>query len=363
VTPPKTIGVLTSGGDCAGLNAVIRAVVCRAVLGYGWRVLGIRQGTLGLLRRPVDFEPLDLQGASPAMARMAGTVLGTTNRGDPFAYPMPDGSLKDRSEEVIEGVRLLGLDALIVIGGDGSMAILRHLAQQGGIPLVGVPKTIDNDVGATEHSIGYNTAVMVATEAIDRLQPTAASHDRVMVLEVMGRDSGHIALSAGIAGGADVILVPEIPYDINVVAAHINDVRQVAARNFAIVVVAEAVRDKSGQLVRHQNAPGSLTYGGIGHVIGEALAQLTRAETRVTVLGHVQRGGGPTWNDRLVASAFGVHAVDCIAEGRFDRLVAWQHRRVVDVPLTAAFQPTPLAASDDTLVHTARGLGICLGDQ
>jgi phosphofructokinase-like protein len=363
VTPQKTIGVLTSGGDCAGLNAVIRAVVCRAVLGYGWRVLGIRQGTQGLLRRPVDFEPLDLHGASSAMARMAGTILGTTNRGDPFAYPMPDGSLKDRSEEVIEGVRLLGLDGLIVIGGDGSMAILRHLAQQGGIPLVGIPKTIDNDVGATENSIGYNTAVMVATEAIDRLQPTAASHDRVMILEVMGRDSGHIALAAGIAGGADVILVPEIPYDINAVAAHINDVRQVAARNFAIVVVAEAVRDKSGELVRHQNAPGSLTYGGIGHVIGEALSRLTGAETRVTVLGHVQRGGAPTWNDRLVASAFGVHAVDCIAEGRFDRLVAWQHRRVVDVPLTAAFEPTPLAATDDTLVHTARGLGICLGDR
>ena len=207
----KTIGVLTSGGDCAGLNAVIRAVVARAVLGYGWHVVGIYQGTQGLLRRPVASVPLDLGNATPAMARMAGTILGTTNRGDPFAYPMPDGTLKDRSEEVIEGVRLLGLDALIGIGGDGSMAILRHLAQQGGIPFIGIPKTIDNDVGATETSVGYDTAVMVATEAIDRLQPTAASHDRVMVLEVMGRDSGHIALAAGIAGGADVILVPEIP--------------------------------------------------------------------------------------------------------------------------------------------------------
>jgi phosphofructokinase-like protein len=362
VTPSKTIGILTSGGDCAGLNAVIRAVVARAVLGYGWRVLGIRQGTLGLLRRPVDVEPLDLRAASSAMARMAGTILGTTNHGDPFAYPMPDHSRKDRSEEVIEGVRLLGLEGLIGIGGDGSMAILRRLAQQGKIPFIGIPKTIDNDVGATENSIGHNTAVMVATEAIDRLQPTAASHDRVMILEVMGRDSGHIALAAGIAGGADVILVPEINYDIQNVAAHINKLRQ-NGRNFAIVVVAEAVRDNTGALVQHQNSPGSFTYGGIGHILGEAIARLTGAETRVTVLGHVQRGGQPTWDDRLLASAFGVHAVDLIAEGKFDRLVAWQNRRVVDVPLTAAFEAAQLLAADDTLVRTARGLGICLGDR
>jgi ATP-dependent phosphofructokinase / diphosphate-dependent phosphofructokinase len=362
VTSSKTIGVLTSGGDCAGLNAVIRAVVSRAVLGYGWRVLGIHQGTQGLMRRPVEFEALDLRAASPAMARMAGTILGTTNRGDPFAYPMPDGTLKDRSSEVIEGIHLLGLDGLIGIGGDGSMAILRRLCQQGEIPFVGIPKTIDNDVGATENSIGYNTAVMVATEAIDRLQPTAASHDRVMILEVMGRDSGHIALAAGIAGGADVILVPEIAYDVQVVAGHINRLRQ-TARNFAIVVVAEAVRDIAGEHVQRQHAPGSLTYGGIGHVVGEALARLTGAETRVTVLGHVQRGGAPTWDDRLLGSAFGVHAVDCVAEGRFDRLVAWQNRRVVDVALTEAFESAPLVDADDTLVHTARGLGICLGDR
>jgi ATP-dependent phosphofructokinase / diphosphate-dependent phosphofructokinase len=362
VASEKTLGVLTSGGDCAGLNAVIRAVVARAVQGYGWRVLGLRQGTQGLLRRPVDFAVLDLESANPAMARMAGTILGTTNRGDPFAYPMPDGSLKDRSEEVIEGVRLLGLDALIGIGGDGSLSILRRLAQQGDIAFVGIPKTIDNDVGATESSIGYDTAVMVATEAIDRLQPTAASHDRVMILEVMGRDSGQIALAAGIAGGADVILVPEIPYDIDIVARHITRLRR-GAHNFAIVVVSEAVRDKSGAHVQRQHALGGTTYGGISHVVGDALARLTGAETRVTILGHVQRGGQPTWDDRLVASAFGVHAVDLVAEGNFDRMVAWQNRRVVDVPLKAAFEHTQLIASDDTLVRTARGLGICLGDE
>jgi 6-phosphofructokinase 1 len=357
----KSIGVLTSGGDCAGLNAVIRAVVARAVQGYGWPVVGIRHGTLGLMQRPVDAAPLDPRTADPGMVRMAGTILGTTNRGDPFAFPMPDGSLKDRSEDVIEGIRLLHLDALIGVGGDGSFAILRRLTQQGNIPFVGIPKTIDNDVGATESSVGYHTAVMVATEAIDRLQPTAASHDRVMILEVMGRDSGQIALAAGIAGGADVILVPEIPYDINVVAAHISQLRQ-GNHSFAVIVIAEGVRNNAGQHVEHRHALGNATYGGIGGVLGEQLAQMTGAETRVTVLGHVQRGGQPTWDDRLVASAFGVRAVDLIAEGKFDRMVAWQNRRVLDVPLTAAFEPTQLMASDDTLVRTARGLGICLGD-
>jgi phosphofructokinase-like protein len=362
MTPQKTIGVLTSGGDCAGLNAAIRAVTARAILGYGWRVLGIRQGTHGLLRRPVDATDLDLQSTNASVARMAGTILGTTNRGDPFAYPMPDGSRLDRSEEVIEGVRLLGLDALIAIGGDGSMVILRHLAQQGGFPLIGIPKTIDNDVGATENAIGYDTAVMVATEAVDRLQPTAASHDRVMILEVMGRDCGHIALAAGIAGGADVILVPEIPYNLDVVAAHISKLRH-GTHNFAIVVVAEAVRDHTGARVERRHATGTTTYGGIGHVLGDLLAKMTGAETRVTVLGHVQRGGQPTWDDRLLASAFGVYAVDLIAEGKSDRLVVWQNRSVMDLPLTAAFEPAPLLAADASLVHTARGLGICLGDR
>ena len=271
---------------------------------------------------------------------MAGTILGIDQRGDPFAYPMPDGSLKDRSGEIIEGIHMLGLDALIGIGGDGSFAILRHLAQQGGIPFIGIPKTIDNDVGATESSVGYHTAVMVATEAIDRLQPTAASHDRVMILEVMGRDSGQIALAAGIAGGADVILVPEIPYSIDAVAAHISQVR-VGAHNFAIVVVAEGVRGDAGEHVERRQALGNSTYGGIGNVLGEALARITGAETRVTVLGHVQRGGQPTWDDRLIASAFGVHAVDLIAEGKFDRMVAWQNRRVEDVPADRGVRADP----------------------
>ena len=354
----RTLALLTSGGDCAGLNAVIRAVVHRAVQGYGWRVIGIRQGTMGLLRRPVDAIELGLTIDDGKLLRMGGTILGTTNKGDPFAFPGPGGRKRDRSKEVIEGFRSTGADALIGVGGDGSFAILRRLAQQGRINLVGIPKTIDNDVGATESAIGYHTAVSVATEALDRLQPTAASHDRVMILEVMGRDAGHIALAAGIAGGADVILIPEVTYKPAVVAAQIDKLRR-RGRNFVLIVVAEAVRDPGGKSVRQRHTG---TYGGIGHRLAEVLGPLTGAEIRVTVLGHVQRGGAPTWSDRLVAQAFGVHAVDLVARGSFDRMVAWQNRAVVDVPLADAIVAPQTVDLLGALVHTARGLGISLGD-
>jgi ATP-dependent phosphofructokinase / diphosphate-dependent phosphofructokinase len=357
----KTIGLLTSGGDCAGLNSVIRGVVTRAVDGYGWRVCGIRNGTMGLLRRPLQYELLDRRFTATDMLRLGGTVLGTTNSGDPFAFLMPDGTRLDRSAEVVDGLRELGVEALIAVGGDGSLDIMRRIAQQGGVNLIGIPKTIDNDVGATENSVGHSTAVMVATEALDRLQPTAASHDRVIVMEVMGRDAGHIALAAGIAGGADVVLIPEIPYDLAVVAGHIDKLRR-GGRNFALVVVAEAVADRTGHRVFRQQNRGTATYGGIGNILGQAIGELTGAETRVIVLGHVQRGGQPNWEDRLIGSAFGVHAVDLIAQEKFDRMVAWQHREVVDVPLASAIERAQQVDPDGTLVRTARGLGICLGD-
>jgi len=357
----KTLGVLTSGGDCAGLNAIIRAVVARAIEGYGWNVVGICEGTMGLIERPLRYETLDLSIFTGNILRMGGTILGTTNKGDPFAFPMPDGRFVDRSHEFIDGYRTLGLDALIAIGGDGSLKILRRLAAQGGLNLIGIPKTIDNDVVLTENSVGFATALDVATMALDRLQPTAASHNRVMVLEVMGRDAGHIALTAGISGGADVILIPEIPYDMNKVAARIDDIRQ-RGRNFSLVVVSEAVKTESGEKVTVKQAGGVRTYGGVGHHIGTRIAELTGAETRVTVLGHIQRGGTPTARDRLLASAFGVHAVDLVAQGRFDRMVAWQQRGVVDVALADVIDVTQTVDPKGTLVHTARGLGICLGD-
>jgi 6-phosphofructokinase 1 len=356
----KRIGILTSGGDCAGLNAAVRAVVLRARERYGWTVVGIHEGTAGLLDDPPRAEELDPAMFDGTILRRGGTILGTTNKGDPFAFPMPDGTIKDRSEEIIRGYRSLGLDALIGIGGDGSLQILRRLATQGGIKLVGIPKTIDNDIGLTEVSIGYDTAVQVATEALDRLQPTAASHSRVMVLEVMGRDAGHIALASGIAGGADVILLPEIPYRVANIARHIERLKQLG-RNFALVVVAEAVKTEAGESVTG-GLGGAATYGGIGAWLARKIAEVTGAETRVTVLGHVQRGGAPSPRDRLMASAFGVKAVDLIAEGRFDCMVAWRNRRAVAVPLADAVASYQSVDVNGILVATARGLGICLGD-
>ncbi len=361
----KRIGVLTSGGDCAGLNAVIRAVVRRAE-GRGCEVLGIRQSTTGLLTRPVQAEPLHSSLFDGTIMRLGGTMLGTTNKGDPFHYLIEDGPngesrFADRSEEVVQGYHELGLNALIGIGGDGSLSILRRLALQGGWNLIGVPKTIDNDVGCTELSIGHASAVSVATGALDNLQPTAASHSRVMVLEVMGRDAGHIALSAGIAGGADVILIPEIAYRMDAVTRHIKALRE-EGRNFALVVVAEAVKGERGEAVRQQHVGGGVTYGGIGHHIGARIAEAASAEVRVTVLGHVQRGGMPVWQDRLLASLFGVRAVDLAVEGRFDRMVAWQHRQAVDVPLEEAIRLFQAVDPEGALVQTAKGLGISFGD-
>ncbi|NNG05845.1 MAG: ATP-dependent 6-phosphofructokinase [Inquilinus sp.] len=356
----KRIGILTSGGDCAGLNAVIRASVYRADE-LGWTVVGLKEGTQGLLSRPLRYEVLRPEQFNGNILRMGGTILGTTNKGNPFHFPMPDGSFKDRSAEIIGGCKELGLEALIVIGGDGSLAILRQLAEQGGLNIIGIPKTIDNDVSMTEASVGFDTAVTVATEALDRLQPTAASHARVMVLEVMGRDAGHIALYAGISGGADVILIPEIPYSIEGITEKIDRVRK-RGRNFALVVVSEAVKTLGGQVMQKEYHGGEKRFGGIGDYLSEAIASATGAETRITVLGHVQRGSMPSWRDRLIATTFGVHAVELIAEGKFDRMVAWSNRQVVDVPLKDAIAHYQAVELDDSLVKTARGLGIYLGD-
>jgi phosphofructokinase-like protein len=358
----RKIGILTSGGDCAGLNAVIRAVVHRAVEGYGWEVCGIRNGTKGLMERPLDCEDLTLKLFTGTILRLGGTILGTTNKGDPFNFPMADGSHKDRSQEIIDGVTELGLDALIGIGGDGSLKILSRLADLGGFQFIGVPKTIDNDVAFTEFSVGFTTAVNTAVEALDRLQPTAASHSRVMILEVMGRDAGHIALSAGIAGGADVILIPEIPVDMENVAKNIQKIME-TGRHHCLVVCSEAVRDANGKAIHQNIVDGQVVYGGVGHVIGKQIQEMTGAETRVTVLGHVQRGGQPAMRDRLIASAFGVYAVDLIAQGKTDRMVAWQHREVIDVPLEEVVIRYGSVDTSGTLVTTARGLGICLGDE
>ena len=304
------------------------------------------------MQRPLAYEEIRPSVFTGNILRMGGTILGTTNEGDPFNFPMPDGTHRDRSEEIIEGYRQLGLDALIVVGGDGSLAILRRLARQGGWKMVGVPKTIDNDVPFTENSIGYITAVSVATEALDRLQPTAMSHSRVMVLEVMGRDAGHIALNCGIAGGADVILLPEIPYSLECVRAKIESVKQEQKRNFFLVVVAEGVMTETGEPVTQTDAGGSRRLGGIGHYLGRRISEEIGA----------QRGGSPTPQDRFFASAFGVHAVDLVAAGKFDRMVAWSNRDCIDVPLADVVARPHKVDLNGPVVRTARGLGICLGD-
>lgn len=348
----KKIGILTSGGDCAGLNAAIRAVTHRAETAYGWQVFGIRQGTSGFFQHPPEMIPLSISMMDQGMLRQGGTILGTTNKGNPFHFLMPDGSYQDLSDRIVEGIRQANLDAIIGVGGDGSLSILRSLAQKGDFKIVAIPKTIDNDLGVTEKSIGFSTAVSVAVEALDRLQPTAASHDRVMILEVMGRDAGHIAIEAGIAGGADVILIPEIPYDIAHVVNKIQSLKD-SGRNYALIILAEAAREVSG-------AEG--VKRGLGEMLAKQVEERTSAECRVTVLGHVQRGAQPTAKDRILATALGVYAVDLIHQGKFDRMVAWQNRQVVDVPILEAIKAYHAVDVDGVMVNTARALGICMGD-
>ena len=345
----KKIGILTSGGDCGGLNAVVRAATLRAINKYQWKVFGIRDGTLGLLKNPLDVLELTTKHFDGNLMRMGGTFLGTNNKGNAS------------EQKVLEGFKKLELDALIGIGGDGSMKILQKLTQKGDINFVGIPKTIDNDVKDNDLSIGYDTAVDVATNALDMLQPTAASHRRAMILEVMGRDAGHIALNSGIAGGADVILIPEIPYSLKKIADHIDNIRT-QGRNHALIVVAEAVKKEDGSKATVKFVDGQVRLGGIGTYLGDEIYKLTDAETRVTVLGHVQRGAQPTHRDRLIASAFGVYAVDLIAKEKFNRIVVWKNRGVTDIDLDTIAGQSKTINISDPLIKVAQGLGIYVGE-
>ena len=353
----KKIGILTSGGDCPGLNVAIRAVVSQAHLAYGWQVLGIPYATQGLLERqamPLDLHSLDLHGLDPLL-HLGGTILGSINRGD----------IPAQTEQILSGYQALELDALIAIGGDGSLTILRGLAQQGGWNLVGIPKTIDNDVALTERSIGFDTAVNTITDALNRLTFTAASHDRVMVVEVMGRRAGHLALQAGIAGGADGILIPEISYSLSGLCCHLQAIRERWNRRFAIVVVAEGTKTETGETSCYTDSLGTVRLQGIGQYIAEKVSTLTakKVETRLTILGHVQRGGMPLAGDRIMAAALGKTAVDLVAQGSCDRMVAWRGGRVQSVPLEAVVAQSPTQVSpDDELVQVARSLDTYVGE-
>ena len=359
----RRIAISTGGGDAPGLNAVIRATVLSA-LNRGWEVCGIRKGYSGLLGEDA-IVPLD-RNAVRGITHLGGTILGTTNRGNPFEWQAraPDGTVRvvDRSDEVIEAFRRHGFDALIAIGGDGSLHIANELAKKG-LPVIGVPKTIDNDLAATQVTFGFHTAVQTASDAIDKLHSTAESHERVMVVEVMGRHTGWIALFAGVSATADVILIPEIPFSYDRVADKIRD-REAQGRHFSIVVVAEGAKPVDGDLaIREAARPGQAArLGGIADIVAAELAARTGKETRSLVLGHLQRGGSPIAYDRLIALRFGAAAVRYAAEGRFGTMVALDPPEVRAVPLEDAIRTLKTVTSESDVVQTARDLGISFGD-
>jgi 6-phosphofructokinase 1 len=350
----RCIGIATGGGDAPGLNAVIRAATKAAIVEHKWKVIGIPDGFDGLIWPEKSFE-LTLDSVSGILPR-GGTILGTTNRGNPFHYKAANGSdLHDISDQVIANARSMGIDAIITIGGDGSQKIGYELFQKG-MKIVGVPKTIDNDLSATELTFGFDTAMHTVTDAIDKIHTTGASHHRVMVVEVMGRDCGWIALAGGIAGGAHVILIPEIPFTIKGVCDYITRRESAGGRDFTIVVVAEGVK-LPPELKENRRA------SSVGNLIGNAIAAQSNKEVRVSVLGHIQRGGSPSPFDRVLATRFGVAAVELIAEGQFGKMVALRSSKVVAVDMADAIGKLKAVRPDGELVHTARAIGIGFGDE
>ena len=363
----RKIAISTGGGDAPGLNAVIRAVVLAAVH-KGWECYGIREGYNGLLS-PENYPSGGVFPLTPAsvagITHLGGTILGTTNRGNPmrFPVPQPDGSYVevDRTDELVERFNAAGLDALITVGGDGSLSIGYALAQKG-LRVIGVPKTIDNDLDRTFMTFGFDTAVSFATECMDRLHTTATSHRRIMVVEVMGRYAGWIALHTGIAGNADVILIPEIPYDIDKVAEVIRE-RERKGRTYTVVVVAEGAKALGGEVSVPGKAVGQAEkLGGVGEKVAHRLEQLTGKEARTVVRGHLLRGGSPTSFDRLVALRFGAAAVRALDEGQSAVMVSLNPPTVRYEPLKEAVRRMKTVTLDSDTVETARDLGICFGD-
>ncbi|MDQ3365159.1 MAG: 6-phosphofructokinase [Myxococcota bacterium] len=357
------IGILTGGGDCPGLNGVIRAVTLHARQTYGWEVLGIRNGFEGLYEE--EYVDLTMQSVAHLLPR-GGTMLGSSNRANPFAYPvkLPDGRVEihDVSTRCLANLDKLDLHGLIVVGGDGTMSFSQKFIARGATRIVGVPKTIDNDLEATDYTVGFQTAVEIVVEAVERLHTTAESHERIMIVEVMGRYAGWIALTAGLAGGAHVVLIPEIDYDPERVidAFHRRHGRGVS---YSICVVSEGAKPKGGHLsvVTAADPTKQEKLGGAGQRLADLIAAKTDYEVRTTVLGHVQRGGAPCAFDRELATRFGVKAVELIAEGKFGHVAAMEHGHLVAKPIEKAVKKLKLVDPHGELVRTAKGVGIELG--
>ena len=358
------IGVLTGGGDCPGLNAVIRAVVKTAAHEYHDEVIGIRDGFSGLINN--KMHPLDLPRVSGLISR-GGTILGSSNRDNPFKYAeYINGNMRemDVSDRVIENIQKNKLDCVIVIGGDGTQSIAHQFAQKG-VNVIGIPKTIDNDLGATEVTFGYDTAITTVMDAIDKIQTTAESHHRVMVVEVMGRDAGWIGVSAGIAGGAHIILIPEIPFNVENIAQKIYE-RKGRGKHFTVIVVAEGAKSAGGDRVIKrivENSFEKVRLGGIGEFVASEIERITHVEARTTVLGHIQRGGSPSAFDRILATRYGSAAVVFAHEGKFDHMVALRTPDIVAVPLSEALHKMKNVEVDGNHVRTARRIGISFGDE
>ncbi len=357
----KRIGILTGGGDCPGLNAVIRGV-SKPAFDNGLKVIGIQDGFEGLVSgKAVELHDSDVSG----ILNRGGTILGSSNKGDPFHWPEEsDGKIKivDRSEQALRNFRAWDLDALIAIGGDGTMNIAQKMRELG-INVVGVPKTIDNDLEATDLTFGHDSAVYVVTEAIDRLHTTASSHHRVMVIEVMGRYAGWIALNGGIAGGADIILIPEIPFDWDSVYEKVLK-RNIRGKRFSIVCVAEGAKAKDGNLVikeTDKKRTDPIRLGGIAELVAKNIETNTRLETRYTVLGHLQRGGVPTPFDRILSTKFGTFAVDLVMRKQFGRMVALRGNNISDVDITDAIAHQKLVKPNDQGVIAANAVGVSFG--
>jgi 6-phosphofructokinase 1 len=359
----KRIGVLTGGGDCPGLNAVLRAVVKTAMGKYNYEVVGFRDGYRGLVMN--DFVKFE-SGSVSGILDKGGTILGTSNRDNPFKFRIErDGNVeyKDMSDRVIDNLAMHGIDCMVLIGGDGTLTSARDFARKG-VKVIGVPKTIDNDLYATDTTFGFMTAVDTATEAIDKLHSTAESHHRVMILEVMGRYAGWIALEAGIAGGADVILIPEIPYDPKKVVRKILESKN-AGKHFSIVVAAEGAKSIEGEMVVSKvvaDSPDPIRLGGIGNKIADDIEKLSGIETRVTVLGHLQRGGRPIPYDRILSTRYGVNAVELVNEGKFGMMVSLQGNCITAVSLEEAVGRLKTVEPDGELVKIAKSVDVSFGD-